>query len=374
MNKKRIAIIINGGIGVGFGLEGVICLNELSENIANEYDLTVFSLVKINSTYQPKNFKLIGVPTDAKKSILFRLGYIFFKIVQCHRLTRFDIIHGFWAYPAGLLAVITGSLLKSKKVVTFMGGEIANIPAIKYGLFQSIITKKLVKFTAKYADCIIALSKHHAKKLKDNLIIRQLDIIPFGVDLSKFPRHKKQITPPYQFLYVGDINNVKDLPTLINTFNTISQQVDAQLDIVGNDTLNGKIQLFVKKLNLENKVFFHGRQFNHQLIYYLQKAHILLHTSLWESQAVVVNEAIASGLVVCGTRVGLIDDLEDRITITTTIGNSEDLAQKSLEVLKNPSKYESFSNAGIDWSKANNLQNQSNKYILLYHTLLKTSF
>ena len=374
MSKKRIAVIINGGIGVGFGLEGVICLDEFAENIADEYDLTVFSIVKVNPAYQPKNFRLIGAPIDSKKSILFRLAYIFYKIVQMNWQNKFDIIHGFWAYPSGLLAVLSGNFLKSRTVVTFMGGEIANIPSIKYGLFQSGITKKLVLFTAKYADCIVGLSQHHTRKLKENLVTRQIETISFGVDLGKFPVRKKKLIPPYQFLYLGDINHVKDLPTLIKTFYIISQQVEATLDIVGNDTLNGKIKLLVTKLNLENKVFFHGRQFNHQLIYYLQNTHILLHTSLWESQAVVVNEAIASGLVVCGTQVGLIDDLGYKVTLNTSIGNPEKLAQLILELLKNPLKYEKLSNAGIAWSEGNSLPIQSGKYIRLYQRLLKTDF
>jgi glycosyltransferase involved in cell wall biosynthesis len=370
MDKQRIAIIIYGGIGVGIGLEGVVCLVELCERIAEDYDLTVFSMVRVNKNYQPKGYKLIGVPFSHKRNVIFRIIYISFKIIQQHFKNRYSLIHAFWAYPAGLLALGLGKLFGLKTIITFMGGEIADIPSINYGLYRSKFKKRAIQFIAKNVDVVVALTQHHARSLKEKLFYRRMETIAFGVNLTKYPRTKKQLIPPYQFLYLGNMNSVKDLPTLVKTFQKISQIVDSRLDIVGLDTLNGKIQALVSELNLVDKITFHGYQLNSQLSSFLEKAHILLHTSRWESQAVVVNEALASGVVVCGTRVGIIDDLEDTVTTCVAVGDAEMLSQKVINLLNNIEMYEQFRINGIAWSEDNDLETQYQKYNRLYQNLL----
>ena len=106
MRKKSIAVIINGGIGVGFGNEGVICLTELCECLAVTCDVTVFSLVKVDKDYQPKGYQLYGPPKVLPDKLLFAATYMVLKYIQLHIKRRFDLIHGFWAYPAGALTVI----------------------------------------------------------------------------------------------------------------------------------------------------------------------------------------------------------------------------------------------------------------------------
>ncbi|MVM30914.1 glycosyltransferase [Spirosoma sp. HMF4905] len=370
MTKKRIAIIIYGGVGVGIGSEGVICLVNLCERIAQEYDLTVFSMVRIDAGYQPKGYQLIGTPFGEKRSALVRMAYIGFKLIQQHAQKPYAIVHAFWAYPAGLLALLMGKRLGIKTAVTFMGGEVANLPTINYGLYRSSLKKKIIQQIAKRVDVVIALTQHHAQKLTEKLAIKKLVVIPFGVDLAQFSIVSKPVCPPYQFLYLGNINRVKDIPTLLSTFQKISQTVDATLDIVGLDTLHGEMQALASQLAISDKVHFHGYQRNHQLRNWLAKAHILLHTSLWESQAVVVNEAIASGVVVCGTRVGLIADLENIITVVAPVGDAEDLAHKVLQLLANTDQYKQLRSNGIAWSQNHDLSTQYQHYSNLYQSLL----
>jgi glycosyltransferase involved in cell wall biosynthesis len=370
MNKKRIAIIIYGGVGVGIGLEGVVCLVKLCEQLSKEYDLTVFSLVKVDSSYQPIGYQLIGAPYNDKKSIVWRFLYIGKKLIQMHFKKKYSLVHAFWAYPAGLLALFLGKLLRLKTIITFMGGEVANIPSINYGLYQYKFKKLIIQLIAKKVDVVVALTQHHAQKLKENISFKRMEIISFGVDLSKFPAFDKRLVPPYQFLYLGNINKIKDLPTLIKTFQLINENVEANLDIVGLDTLSGEVQKIVYQLNLTNKIHFHGYYPNNQLSFFLRKSHILLHTSYWESQAVVVNEALASGVVVCGTKVGLIDDLVGKITIAVPVGDAGMLSKQILGLLENRKKYEELKANGIDWSTKHGLQIQSQKYNNLYNNLL----
>jgi glycosyltransferase involved in cell wall biosynthesis len=374
ISKPRIAIIIYGGIGVGFGSEGVVCITELCEKIAIEYELTVFSFVEIDKGYEPKGYKLVGVPLGNNgKYLSLRFLYLFFKIILQHLQKPFVLFHGFVAFPSGLLTLILGKFFSKKTLISFMGGEVCNIPSIQYGLFQSNTTKNLIKFTAKNVDVIIAQTQNQAEQLQGNIEFRRMEIIHFGINLLKFPYFEKSLEAPFQFLYLGNINRVKDLPTLIKTFQIISQKVDTRLDIVGLDTLNGEIQQLVNQLGLSSKIVFHGIQLNHNLTHFLQKAHILLHTSLSEGQPVVANEAIASGVVICGTRVGILEDLENKITTVVDVGDADGLAQKVLDLLENPTKYQELRDNGLIWSKHNDLEIQSQKYLELYNSLLSVN-
>ncbi|QMW06564.1 glycosyltransferase family 4 protein [Spirosoma foliorum] len=369
MARKRIAVLIYGGVGVGIGSEGVVCLVKLCETIARDYDLTVFSMVRIDDNYQPNGYQLIGTPFSEKRSTLVRMAYIGFKMLQQHRQKKYSIIHAFWAYPAGFWAIQLANFLRLKTIVTFMGGEVANLSSINYGLYQTTFKRKLIQQIARHANVVVALTQHHSRKITTKLTVKQLVVIPFGVDLAQFSIVPKLLKPPYRFLYVGNLNRVKDIPTLLHTFQRISQQVDARLDLIGLDTLHGEMQLLAKKLGLADTVYFHGYQPNNQLQEWLAKTHILLHTSLWESQAVVVNEAIASGVVVCGTRVGLIADLEGTATIAAAVGDANELAQKVLQLVDDPTHYEELRKNGIAWSKRHDWKIQYQCYSGLYQML-----
>ncbi|MVM41713.1 glycosyltransferase [Spirosoma sp. HMF3257] len=370
MKKKRIAFIVNGGIGGGFGLEGNRWFIELCEEVAKEYDLVVFSLVNVVDRFEPKGYNLIGVPFEGYTSILIRFNWLSAKVIYQHFLNKFHLIHAFWAFPSGTLAMLVGKLLGLKTILTFAGGEVTNIPSISYGQFRYERVKKIIKFTSKNVDVLIAPSNYQARKIRDAVLFKRLEVIPFGIDLKKFPVIEKPLHSPYQFIYVGDINKVKDLPTLIRTFTIICHKVEARLAIMGLDTLNGEIQAMVRKLNLTDKITFHGRQLNSELTFFLRKAHVLLHTSLSDAQIVAVNEALASGVAVCGTRVGLIDDLEDKITIAVPVGDADWLAEKVLTLLENQARYKELIEKGVDWSKENDLIAQSRKYSQVYQSLI----
>lgn len=355
--RRPIAIFINGGIGVGLGLEGSTWLTEFCEKVAEKHPLTVFTLEEANPNYHPKGYRFVGTGLKRERSLVIRVLVLFTKVLFFHIRFNFQVFHGFWGFAGGTLAVVLGKLLHRKSIVTFIGSEFFEHP---------VWVQKMIRFTAKNTDLLIAQTHNHAQKIRKAVDFKRLEVVSFGVDLGKFPASIKTPTPPYQFLYLGNISPVKDLLTLIKTFQLISEQVPAQLDIVGLDTMNGQIQQVVEVLDLSQKVRCRGVCLYREISDYLQKAHFLLHTSRSEGQALVVNEALASGVVVCGTRVGILDDLDGKITSAVAIGDYESLAHKVLELIKNPAKYAELQAKGIAWSKENDLEAQMKKYMTLY--------
>jgi glycosyltransferase involved in cell wall biosynthesis len=368
--KKRIAIIVNGGIATGHFSEGDAVLTQLLSKLASTFDLTVFSLVKTDKkTKLP--FQVIDIPFSHLQNAWLRLFGLFFKILKHHLFRPFQVIHGFGAFPSGFLAVILSKIVKKKSLVTLLGGEYISIPDISYGLWRYKHLRPFLEFTFNQCDELVILTQTAAGQIQANVPNeKKYHTIAFGVDISLFVPAHNPLREPYEFIHVADLNPVKNQPMLLAAFQLIIKQVKAHLTIIGVDTLNGRIQKLALELGIADKITFLPRISHYYLPAFYAQAHILLHTSYSESQTMAVNEALACGVPVCGTRVGIIADLEDQITTVTAVGNAEDLAQKVLHLLNNPEKQEKLRNKGIEWSRKNDVVAQSRKYEELYRAMI----
>ncbi|WP_341225348.1 glycosyltransferase family 4 protein [uncultured Arcticibacterium sp.] len=372
MNKKRIAIISSGSVGTGFNSEGIPHHAVLIDKLAANYDITIFSFARVNENFTPKKYKVIDVSFLANQRLLFRFLYLFFQLSCNHLKNPYQIFLGFWGFPSGFLAVLVGKIYRRPSIAAFIGGEVVHLPKINYGEFHKKWFRKLLRFTASNTDTLLVLSKYQKKKIKESgLFFKQIQLIPFGVDSRKFKFTNEPLKRPLQLLHVADINLVKDQETLLRTFKKIRENVDAHLTIIGRDTLEGKMQALAQKLGLDENISFLGRISYEKLPAYFAKSHIFLLTSLSESQAVVVNEAMASGLVVAGTRVGLIADLENLCTLAVDIKDSDSLAQKVIALINNPQQLEDYKAKGLDWTIKHDINWTVRSYQEIFESLSK---
>jgi glycosyltransferase involved in cell wall biosynthesis len=305
--KKRIAIIIPGGIGTGKNNIGVPVLERIVCLLARDFEIIVFSLFKINPDYKPRNFVLVAI-TDSNS--VFRYWKLFwaFRINHCHK--KFHVVHGFWVLPSGFFAVLFGKLFGIRSMVNILGGDVMSLPEIEYGQLRNPLPRKLVFWTLRHADEVISLTQY----LVDNLISvgfkgKTIHVIPWGIDNSLFSYVEKKISDPVKFLHIGNLNLVKDQETLLRAFKIISDQVSSHLIIIGEGPQEFRLKTLVRDLDLVEKVTFQSLIPYEDLPSVYQQADILLHTSLSEGQCEVVTEAMSCGVIVCGTKVGLMYDL-----------------------------------------------------------------
>ena len=141
---------------------------------------------------------------------------------------------------------------------------------------------------------------------------------------------------------------------------------DAQLTIVGPDYLNGAIQQLVQDLEVEEKVKFEGMVKHENIPDYLANAHILLHTSMHEGMPLVAVEAMASGVVVCGTNVGIIADLSPVCCLSVPVGDHEGLANKVLGLIENPVHFQTLQQQALAWTRAHDIEWTINQFKALY--------
>jgi glycosyltransferase involved in cell wall biosynthesis len=370
-SRKRIAMLVPGGVGGEQSGMHLPALQTLIEKLAQIHDLHVYSLAPPNwgePTGSCGNAQVRFFPVQHKKGTLKKFRLLANACCRDHRLQPFDIVHGFWAIPCGATAVVLGKYLRVPSVVNFLGGETACLPQIPYGNMSRCSTKMVTLWVSKYADELTALTHDQAGELRKAGCVRhRVNVIPFGADTHLFPSGNKDITTrPLRMLHVANIHAVKDQPTLMRVFQVVSQSVDARLRIIGADQTGGSIQQLAVSMNLADRVEFLGYIPQRELSLHYLWAHILVHTSLHEAQGAVMGEAAASGVLVAGTRTGLIADFGDELALASGVGDYQGLSNGILSVVANPQRYDSMRLAAQQWALAHDLQWTVQQYLDVY--------
>ncbi len=371
---KQIAIILPGGIDKPGSAHTIDHILALVNGLAEYYSLTIYSLSAIvdsKADFRHEKFPVITSGLSHHSSLLPRMLKLSRRLLTQHRQDNYQLIHGLWGGPSGFLAVNLGRLLRRPTIVSLQGGEAASVPEIRYG---NIFHKRLRRITlhaCRSATRLVALTRFQVNEIQRHGLNRSdINIIPFGVDTRRFVWRDKAYSPPYRFLHIANLTEVKDQATLLRAFRHIRNAVDCQLDIVGPDHLNGALHEFVATLNLENDVYFHGQLPREQLPAFYESADIMLHTSLYEGQGVVLAEAASSGVAICGTAVGLLADLQHQGMCAVAPGDAEGLAKTVLALLQSPQRLQENRRQAKEWATKYDVSWTIQQYCELYEGLL----
>ena len=361
-SKKRIAFL-GGGV---FAIPSyVVLLQELSK----KYEIIIYSefyqAIKPNEFYQVKSIGQSKLPRRIKELVFAWM------IIKDHRKKSFDIIHSHSTYPTGFWAIVIGKVFGVPVAVSLEAGEAVGFSDIGFGDLLHSKRKIINKWVIKKANSVVALTQFHAKSVKENLNLnKEIKIITRGIDGSKFYYSEKNSSIPLKIISVAYLHPIKDQEMLLKCFALINAKIECELIHIGNDYWNGHIQKLADDLGLKEKVQFKGFVPNNELGKYYAEADILLHTSQFESQALVVNEALACGVLVCGTRVGLLSDLENKCCLTVNTGDAEALAQTVLNLIENSQEINRLRKNGYEWTLTNNLQQTVEQHEKLYDELI----
>lgn len=277
------------------------------------------------------------------------------------------MIHGVWGHPPGRMAVLLGKLFRIPSVVSIRGGEAAHVPEINYGNMLHPRIRKITLRTCRDAGALTALTMFQIKQLQKFGLARQdFHIIPNGVDPAIFSQNKKPLKAPFHFIHIANLTWVKDQATLMRAFKLVAEKADCQLTMIGDGECRADLEKLADDLDIRAKVIFTGAIQNTKLPDYLHKAHIMLHGSLYEGQGVVLAEAAACGVVVCGTRVGLISDWGEACCIPVDCGDFESMAARVLALLANAEQYEQLQQNAYAWAMKNTAADMAASFQKLY--------
>jgi glycosyltransferase involved in cell wall biosynthesis len=268
------------------------------------------------------------------------------EISREHRRTPFDVLHAFWAYEPGPVAVWAGRRLAERSgrevpvVVSLAGGELADIPAIRYGLQRQTHRRALIGWALSRARAVTGGSRY----LLDQLDARpdrssgpaRSHYAPPGVDAEMF-------TPAVQandgcILNVASFMPVKGHTILLRAFALASREVPtARLIMVGQDAAGRRprVAQLAAELGVAERVEFRGEVPHEALPEVYRSAALCAQASDHEAQGLAVLEAAACGVPTVGTIVGILPELAPAEWLCPP-GDAEALARVLAEGLKRP--------------------------------------
>lgn len=360
----KIGLIVPGGVDRSGRILVIPVLLALIERLARNHQVVVVSL---DPRAEPSEYDLLGArvvnlgPTKARTHLSSAV-IILTRLMSALGAMGggFDVLHAFWTFPQGTLAVAAGMLRRTPVVVSIGGGELVWLPTIRYGGMKSLAGRMTMSATLRLASAVSAPSMYvvpYATTIRSDI-----EWIPTGVDTTIFQGPTKRTCgPPWRLLHVAGLNPVKDQETLLRAVRQVANLCPhIMLDCIGVDALNGRIQALAQQLGIADIVRFHGVLTVDEIAPFYRRAHVFVQSSLHESMGAAVLEAAASGVPTVGTNVGIVAEMAPRAAIAVPVSNPDALARSILELLRDSQRRESLALAArvfaytynADWTVA----------------------
>jgi glycosyltransferase involved in cell wall biosynthesis len=350
--KPRLALFGMAIIGGGPLGEGIPVLVDLFQRLSTVFDITFYSFSSIDKRHVPASIK---VKQPVSWRLPGRLKYLMVCLlfVWDHILNRHSLLFAVSVYPTGRWAIILGKVFRRPVIIQMIALEAALLTDVGMGNLAIPWLAKISRWVCEKADVLVAVAEYQKKVAINSLpTSREIIVLPLRINCEKFPYSEHRLTFPVEFIHIAHYSPVKDQETMFAAFAKVVRMIDCHLTVVGDGFNVPRVVAMLRDLSISDKVTFKGFVLQSALPYYFKTAHILLHTARFETGCAVIQEAMASGVVVCGTRVGILDDIGDRYAVIVPPRQPEQLAEKILELVSNPQSYSRMQDEAYKWITA----------------------
>jgi glycosyltransferase involved in cell wall biosynthesis len=327
----KIALVVPGGVDRSAEYRVIPALLALIARLSVRDEIHVFAL---HQETLAARWDLLGARVHNIGAANTRFRAIR-AICAEHRTSAFHLMHSIWSGAPGFVAVAAARILRLPSLIHVAGGELVALGDIGYGgrlgwkgrVREAAVLRGATMVTAASAPMIETLAEL-------GIAARRL---PLGVDLDIWsPREpvRRDIGKPARLLHVASLNRIKDQPTLLRALGLLSESgADFEMDIIGEDTLQGEIQALADRLGLSRRVRFHGFLPQRQLLPLVEAAHLMIISSRHEAGPLAVLEAAVKGVPTVGTAVGHIAEWAPHAAASVPVGDSAALARMTAEVM-----------------------------------------
>ena len=371
----RIALVLTGGVDRS-GRERVMpSLLWLIERLARPHEVHVFVL---HHYREACDYALYGAAIHDLGRVEGPPGLRLFLLQRrlaaaidaLAKSGRVDVMHAYWAVPAGAAAVAVGRRTGIPVVATFDSGEFVALRDIDYGLQRRWLDRRRVAGVMQRA-ARVTVTTHHMKQMAAAIAPRtRVDVVPIGIDLAHFPVASRPEGPPWRLLRVASLNRVKDFPMLLRALARLVPALPGiHLDVVGEDTLDGSVQRLATTLGVDAHVTFHGFQPTDALASFYERAHLHVVSSRHEAAGIVVLEAAAAGVPTVGTRVGFLADWADENVEragAVPVGDEAALADAIVAMIRDRPRRERVAARAREWALAHDADWTAREFERIY--------
>ncbi len=320
----RIALVVPGGVDRSGEYRVIPCLLWFVERLARVHDVDVFAL---KQERRPSRYPLLGAEIHNVGARWAPLRGVA-TLLRHQRSSPCDVFHAFWAAPAGVVAAIVGAAIRRPVVLHVTGGDLAAVRDIGYGLCLRPHGRMLLRIASHGASRITVPSEF--MRLKAKQLGMHAERLPLGVAADRWPPAEPRARAPEvlpRLLHVASLNAVKDQSTLIRALARLrTGGCRFHCDVVGEDTLGGKIQRLASECAVADQITFHGFLPHARLRPLVENAHVLLVSSRHEADPIVALEAAMAGVPTVGTEVGHLADWAPTAAVAVPVGDDRALA------------------------------------------------
>jgi glycosyltransferase XagB len=200
---------------------------------------------------------------------------------------------------------------------------------------------------------------------------RKITIIPNGVNISPKSLYAKTEYP--SLMYLGRLKKYKNVDIAIRAFARIAKiHENAVLSIAGYGETFPKLEILVKKLDLEENVKFLGKIDEDIKNKLLSENWVVIQPSQIEGWGITVIEANSCGTPVIASRVnGLVDSVVDGKTgLLAAPKNVDEFAKAMGELIENEKLRFELSENAYQWSHKFNWDNSATQFELLMDAVI----
>jgi N-acetyl-alpha-D-glucosaminyl L-malate synthase BshA len=220
------------------------------------------------------------------------------RIVEVACQEGLDLLHFHYAVPFAWIAQAVRQRLG--RAAPRIVGTLHGTDVITHGRVPD--TALRLRRALNGADTLTAVSDSFARLSQEVLHLARLpQVIPNFINLARF-RPSQRLGGRPVILHVSNFRSIKNPQRIVQIFQKIRQQMEAELWLVGDGPEMALVKALLRQAGLELDVRYWGLQRDVAPI--VAQADLLLVTSEYESFSLVALEAMACGVPVLATKVG----------------------------------------------------------------------
>ncbi len=244
------------------------------------------------------------------------------------------------------------------------------------GRYKGFVMKMLARKAVKSASAVITVSNDLKNQMLKLGLNNDYHVISNVVDTDVFttPANKAQ-TEKIKFIHVSALDDAqKNVSGILNVFQRVHAAFpNTELTIVGNGDDRERLEGLSKSLKLTDCVHFVGPKVQHELVSLLQNANAFVLFSNYETQAIVLLEALCCGVPVIATKAGGISEyVNSNNGILIDVKNEEQLYTAMTSIVTERDRFNnpiSIRASVIDKVNAKSIANQ---FMAIYNKVLNT--
>lgn len=295
---------------------------------------------------------------------------------------KLDLIHVHYAIPHAPAAFMAREILKTKGrfvpfITTLHGTDITLVGKDKS--YEPVIS-----FAINQSDAVTAVSAYLKEEtLKHFSITKNIEVIYNFIDPIAIAEEKKECskatTAPNGekvIMHISNFRKVKRVQDVVQAFRIIANKIPSKLIMVGDGPERNMAENLAVDLGIREQCMFIGKVKNSLSI--LPCADVFFLPSASESFGLSALEAMACGIPVIGSNAGGLPEVQihGKTGFLSEVGDYQDMAKNTLEILSSPSQYQEFSKHCIEQADLFRLDLILPQYENLYSRVFKemTSF